>query len=540
MRSRRRLLALLGTAAVAAAALPIAALSAPGAALPDLRADAPEDAYLQVYGDGRLLLRFDGFVTNVGGGPLDITGNPSAGSMAQRRYLGNGEWAEVGRPSVTYEEADGHNHWHLMRVMRYSLRRPDGPAEVAPAQKVGFCLYDLQAAPGSVARRDDQAYPYTSTTTFCERNNRAATFLSMGVSAGWRDVYNSGLALQWVDVSNTAPGTYRVAAEADPNNVVVESDENNPPAFTTVNVAGHLAQPFSASVPGRPTQLSLAATTVTNPAHGYSPGSRVFRVESAPAHGALSVPVGGTTTGAVTYTPDDGYVGPDSFRFSVRDSRGYPRTPPQATASLSIGARQVVTVGVSGAPASLTAGTSAQLTASVANADGRVTWSIDGDPGDGSRGTISAEGLYIAPATPPAGPVTVRATSAVDPSASGTATMAITAVVPAVPAPIVTGSGTGGGTTTGTPLAALTKPRVARSGRTIVVRVAARRAGTLGIVARRGSTKADSCVTRLTRGRAVVCRMRVPRALATKPLRITVVLKGKDGSRAVRTLVVRP
>ena len=74
-------------AAAATAAIPILASGAPsGAQLPDLRADPPTNPTIQRYGSGptRLLVRFDGYVTNVGDGPLDIEGDPSSGQMMQR------------------------------------------------------------------------------------------------------------------------------------------------------------------------------------------------------------------------------------------------------------------------------------------------------------------------------------------------------------------------------------------------------------------------------------------------------------------------
>ena len=44
--------------------------------------------------------------------------------------------------SQIYETADGHNHWHLRAAMRYSLYDAAKTVEVAPSQKVGFCLAD--------------------------------------------------------------------------------------------------------------------------------------------------------------------------------------------------------------------------------------------------------------------------------------------------------------------------------------------------------------------------------------------------------------
>ena len=68
------MLALLALATAAAASLPIMALGGPGLQAPDLRADPVEAISGPMidnseFGAGHLLLRFDGFVTNVGSGP---------------------------------------------------------------------------------------------------------------------------------------------------------------------------------------------------------------------------------------------------------------------------------------------------------------------------------------------------------------------------------------------------------------------------------------------------------------------------------------
>ena len=120
--------------------------------------------------------------------------------------------------------------------MRYSLWTTDRAAVAAPGQKVGFCLYDLQAAPPPSPPQDNPPDGvYTGDVTdFCETGDPGSHDLRMGTSPGWRDVYEKHLAYQWVDVSNTPPGVYVVGSEADPDNVVWEgggAGEVNPPAF---------------------------------------------------------------------------------------------------------------------------------------------------------------------------------------------------------------------------------------------------------------------------------------------------------------------
>ena len=89
----------------------------------------------------------------------------------------------------------------------------------------------------------------------------------MGISPGWRDIYGSAVAFQWVDVSDVQPGTYWLAASSDPNNAVVESNEtNNGAAFaaSATTIPGFVAQPVSVSgaAIGQPTQVTLTAASV--------------------------------------------------------------------------------------------------------------------------------------------------------------------------------------------------------------------------------------------------------------------------------------
>ena len=102
---RSTILVLLGVAGAAAVALPLVATAGPGAKAPDLRADPVQkiegpQVYSDtgVYGAGRLLVRFEGYVTNIGPGPLEVSGNPQVGSVRQRdrRRAGDAEQDQDG------------------------------------------------------------------------------------------------------------------------------------------------------------------------------------------------------------------------------------------------------------------------------------------------------------------------------------------------------------------------------------------------------------------------------------------------------------
>lgn len=443
MRTRRHVPVLLGAAAVMAAAVPIIGFGAPtGAVLPDLVADPPEFPVLAnfTYPDATqaLLLRFDGFVHNIGPGPLEVRGNDRVGSRytTVRQYVrtpagmvANPPLA-VGPPEVVYETADGHNHFHLMRIARYSLWNQARTAEVAPGQKVGFCLEDSQ--------RRETTGPAQSVyinSDFCHQNNPTAAAITMGVSAGWRDRYGANLALQWVDVSDVRPGSYWLAAEIDTDGVIEEADETNNTrrfAASASTVPGYVAQPVAR---GDVAASGASAVTLASTQFG-SPGARRFRIATLPAKGVLRsgttvLAAGAVVTSAdLTYTPGTGQTGPDEFTYTAFDSTSqFPRTPSAASVTLNIGqAPAQASVAISGAPASLDIGTSAQLTATVTNTTGGVTWSVNGVAGGNATvGTVSTAGLYQAPAAVPSGgQVTVRATSQTVPAAFDEKTIRIT------------------------------------------------------------------------------------------------------------------
>jgi Lysyl oxidase/Bacterial Ig domain len=310
--------------------------------LPDLVADAPTNpqppAVMQLAdGQNHLLLKFNGSMHNIGAGPLEIRGSsPAGGEMTvtgQRIYRQDGSFHDdtSRHPVLRFENTDGHNHWHLMNAARWSLWNQAGTAQVAPAAKVGFCLEDGEKVDSFAA--PTSAYS-SAQTQHCKEGQPNAASVFEGISSGWRDVYGANVYFQWIDVSDIAPGLYRLGAQMDPDDFVKEGNEaNNGPALRTsaVTVPGYVASAVSASVSG-PQAITLAAQQ-----YG-SPGARRFVIVSAPSHGTLSVATGTSFTGPqVTYSPSAGYSGPDSFRFLAYDSASqYPLHPPAATVSVTV------------------------------------------------------------------------------------------------------------------------------------------------------------------------------------------------------------
>ena len=542
-----RALALTGVLLV----LPVARAAGAVPQLPDLVADPPGAASApEVYDDGagpRLLMRFDGFVHNRGPGALEINASNRVGaamtSVTQRNYdSGGGVSAnQAGNPApqVLFETDDSHDHWHLKHIARYSLWTADGTAEVAPAQKAGFCLVDSQRieAPGSSAPK------YTvSGSGFCQRGNPTASGLTMGVSAGWRDIYNRNLAFQWVDVSDVAPGNYRLRAEIDAEGTIAETVEANPPAFAAglAVVPGYRATNVSQPAGQGARTVQLQAMNVGGVARAPQ-----FKIVAPPQHGSLDKPVGQWFAGSsVGYTPAPGYSGPDAFTFAARDpGSSFPRNPPAAVASLHGAGSTIVTI--AGAPRRLRTGARRQLRAVVQNGPSEVTWRVNGRVG-GSRaaGRISPSGRYRAPfKVPPGRRVRVSARNAS--GASGRAFIRIVKAPARRAAPDVPGGVLGKRESSN----ALSRLRFARHGKRLLVTLSAAKAGVVVVRARRDGLRLGQCRARVAAKQRLTCALslealgpraafvcRLPRTsgLRLPRVRVSATLYVKGKKRAVR------
>lgn len=338
-------------AGVFAASAGTSAGAEPTPVLPDLAARAAARPGVETYADAagtRRLLRFDGYVYNRGTAPLEIRASGPVGTemseVVQRVFDPDGghqDRAASPRPRVLFEPEDGHHHWHLRHAARYSLWNSARAAEVAPAQKVGFCLMD--------STRTDTWAPATPTYTnsgtgFCGHGKPDLPLLVMGISAGWRDYYDRSLPFQWVDVSDVQPGPYGIRSDVDPDGVVLESVEQNTPVYTDYVLPGYVAEPISQTVSSvLPSSVTLRSTRFG------SPGSVQYRIETPPAHGKLNVPSRVWLNSAtVSYTPESGYTGSDTFTFSARENGSpFPRTPRPAAASLKVGGLLGLPLGLS-------------------------------------------------------------------------------------------------------------------------------------------------------------------------------------------------
>lgn len=495
--------------------------SEPTPLLPDLVADPPSNISLETSttegglkknAEPQLLLRFNGFIHNIGPGALDFRGERGSTAEAmkasQRVYNSDGSFKE--EPSsaeLIYVTADGHEHWHLQRAAKYSLWNSSKSAEVAPAMKVGFCLDDSEHVEPGIGPKE-AVYSDATGREFCRQHQPEATSLFEGVSPGWRDLYSSNLAFQWVDASDVLPGEYFLREDVNTTGVIKEVPGANAPSYTTspVIIPGFNALPQSlGTLAGETTTITLTSKAFKDTA------TPTYKIVSGPSHGTL----GPVTKNQVTYTPTAGYTGADSFTFSAADpSSPFPHSPATATVSIEVeGSSEPPTISIATAPASLTAGTSAPLSAMVAHDTGGVDWSV-------TAGTImpeGAEGLtstLAAPSSPPAsGAVTVTARLRDDPEVSDQATIAITPApaIEAQPTPPLTapstlkeGSGVGGLKAV---KPAVTRPTVALIGRRLIMSTLATASGRVRLSAYLGRRRLGTCVTVTPADRSFTCRL---------------------------------
>lgn len=323
--------------------------------LPDLVSAAPEPGKQRFsIGDesfpgleGRLLLRFDGYITNAGEGPLHVTGSPqhadpgdlNSHDMWQMALHDDGSFVPVQKVPIQFETDDHHDHFHFMEIARYRLLTGGGEdsSVVAPSMKVGFCLVDSEPIPQHQGPVGERTY-----VSRCESGNPAATELTMGITNGWRDLYNWNTNFQWIDLSNVVPGVYTLEHQVDPHDYVVEMDENNPPALSVEPTV----VPGFAPVRSRSATTADAATWVTLRSDRFEStipgapltGDPIYSVVRAPRNGSLNVAVGESfRSSTIRYTPDDGFTGRDRFVFEVRNSASdYPLVAPRGVAVIRV------------------------------------------------------------------------------------------------------------------------------------------------------------------------------------------------------------
>jgi hypothetical protein len=468
------------------------------------------------------------------------------------KYLKRQHKDELSRAEIFYVNADGHHHWHLQHVAKYSLWNATKTAEVAPSEKVGFCLEDSEHVEPGVGPKapaySDGVAPYRH---FCQRYLPYATGVFEGISPGWRDDYSSNLGFQWVDISHVLPGEYWLREDVNPEGKIFEEGSGEKFAYATkpTIVPGFDALPEAVTT-GFDEPMTITATSTRWEEPGHPIGEPNYTITSPPQHGELE-PISGTDR--FVYRPSAGYSGPDSFTFSAFDSNSeFPRNPAVATVSIDVGPAPAPTptVAISGAPAEMIAGTSVQLSALVTNDSQGVMWNA-------SAGSITSGGLYTAPSEPPVGG-TVVITARSSKSAEAQVAIKILPVPPSQSAPAilpaVASSTPSAAAPTAIPPAASTpsaaapapsksssrspavySPQAMLIGRKLIMTTRASKAGRIRLSAYLGHRLLGTCATKTPANRSFTCRLTLGRRVRLSS-RIAVVASLQIGGTVLSSL----
>ena len=234
------------------------------------------------------------------------------------------------------------------------------------------------------------------------------------------DASNCGLLF-----SDATPG----GGSAPTNTIAAVLDIVDHPALNVCAIYGLVpsSPPYQPTLSSCPANWALPISTLTVNVSG---ASSVYVGQTA----QYTATVGGDTNQSVTWMVN-GVSGGGAATGTISSVGLYtpPTTPPTSAvtitavsvlSSTATGSASVtvlpVTVAVSG-PANVLFGQTGQYSAVVTGAAQTVTWMVDGVAGGSSvEGTISASGLYTAPATTPIFPVTIGAQSTAPGTPTGT------------------------------------------------------------------------------------------------------------------------
>ena len=219
----RRLATVIALAGLLVTSLPPASVDAASDRLPDLKSARIRDIRIVQTSSGRRLLRFTSLMWNKGAGPFEVRANrasrSSPWSVHQIVYNDAGGFRRIVTDASLRYAGDGHDHWHVRRMMTYHLWGPKGTVRDS---KIGFCFFDTNLIDGSLPRSPSRAVYRES---MCASSGD--TYSRTGISVGWGDKYPWNFAYQWIDITGMPGGTYTLRSAVDLYGQFKEKSETN-------------------------------------------------------------------------------------------------------------------------------------------------------------------------------------------------------------------------------------------------------------------------------------------------------------------------
>ena len=193
-----------------------------------------------IISSGRNYLRFSNGTANIGSGALHLFGvfpetDEGKQVVRQRVFVGDDTFFDIDAGFFVFHPA--HSHIHIEDWCRYRLREvlPDGGVGpiIRESGKVSFCILDLAI--------------YDSTLPgFARRGQyRSCGSTIQGLSVGWIDIYAKELPGQNIEITDLPDGFYWLESEVDPENNIMESDDDNNIARIQVTIGNPPSPPDS-------------------------------------------------------------------------------------------------------------------------------------------------------------------------------------------------------------------------------------------------------------------------------------------------------
>jgi hypothetical protein len=201
--------------------------------LPDMTPRRPVELHV-VTTHGRRLLKFTAEMVNVGDGAMEVLGRRTSSidpwTVTQVIYDDAGGSRRVVTGAYLVYAGDGHDHWHVRKMMAYHLF---STANTRGDSKVGFCFFDTTLRYPSLPRSPSSRHyqePWCGT--------RTATTSRTGISVGWGDRYSWKIAFQWIDITGLPSGDYVLRAIVDPYDWFLETNETNNCTYRRIHISG--------------------------------------------------------------------------------------------------------------------------------------------------------------------------------------------------------------------------------------------------------------------------------------------------------------
>ena len=222
-RTGLRLVVLVGTLGILFGVLPAAPALAATDKLPDLKVAKMASFSIQRTASGRRLLRFSGMMLNVGKGPFEMRGRRASTKkpwiIDQVVYRTGGTKRRINTSATMRYAGDGHNHWHIRRMLSYHIWSTHGTSRDA---KIGFCFFDTNRRNASLPGAPNSRKYFESGC-----GSRGSLNTKTGISVGWGDLYPANFAYQWIDITGLPAGTYTIRASVDLYGKFRETNETN-------------------------------------------------------------------------------------------------------------------------------------------------------------------------------------------------------------------------------------------------------------------------------------------------------------------------